>query len=177
MPDMSCYEGSGTSDTMPWFQCHAAVPATRLTPSSVGSNPDVLETYTTLEPVTSAQAIYAYGVKMVYQATDLTTSPTGSATSSTAGSAASSALSKGAVVALGVAIPLAVLGASVAAFLVWRREKRQRKSRATAAAWEYRHELPTKSQESTLPATLYEMTSEGVMAEMPETMKPVELAN
>lgn len=181
MPDMSCYDGSGTPDTMAWFQCRAAVPATGLTLSVAGPDLDARGTYTALQTVTSPAVIYAYGVKMVYQATDLTTSSPGSATSSTglplplSEPATSSTLPIGAIVALGVAIPLGVLGALVAAFLVWRGKKRQRESMAIAAPWEKSHELPTKSHEGMLGSSLYEMASEEMRSEMPGTGQPVEL--
>jgi hypothetical protein len=83
----------------------------------------------------------------------------------------------GAVVALGVAMPLVVLGALLSAFLVWRRKRRQRsQGRAAAPAWEKTYELPTKSQDVGRPASLHEIMSEEVMAEMPGSRQFIELA-
>ncbi|KAK4149071.1 hypothetical protein C8A00DRAFT_19204 [Chaetomidium leptoderma] len=111
-------------------------------------------TSTVTERITGNAGINAYGVRMVYQATDLETSS--SSASSTAGSSTATtstnnpgttstggptdstsepasegggggggSLSAGASAAIGVVVPLVVIGALVLGFLLWRRKKRQ----------------------------------------------------
>ncbi|KAK3303442.1 uncharacterized protein B0T15DRAFT_275165 [Chaetomium strumarium] len=101
--------------------------------------------------VTAPGGINAYGVRMVYQSTDLYTSTSTSSSSSASdttdtaapsttaspgdppaisGSASSSAdsssgLSTGAKAAIGVVIPLVVIGALILGLLFWRRRKQQ----------------------------------------------------
>jgi hypothetical protein len=98
--------------------------------------------------VTAPGGINAYGVRMVYESTDLYTSTSSTssssssasdttstaATSSTAAAGnspaissadSSSGLSTGAKAAIGVVIPLVVIGALILGLLFWRRRKRQ----------------------------------------------------
>ncbi|KAK3296390.1 uncharacterized protein B0H64DRAFT_169189 [Chaetomium fimeti] len=181
MPDMHCMYGDEDNAVIGWFPCFMTAPATGMTvPVVVTRAPQ--SSYTTIQTVTSPELIYAHGVKMVYQATDFVPPSTGSVTASTyfptsseLGTGSESGLSTGATVAIGVTIPLAVLGASVAALLVWRRKRGQRMGREAGTDWLKSHELPTKPHERMLPDRLYEMSGEGVMAEMPATRQTVEL--
>ncbi|KAH6839473.1 hypothetical protein B0I37DRAFT_358063 [Chaetomium sp. MPI-CAGE-AT-0009] len=187
-----CMETNLDDPNLQNFQCSVTAPATGMeVPVFVTNDVHNYDAYTLTSLIASPSVIYALGVKMVYQATDLPTRPTTSiddgssiddssittpTISSTSSEVATGAsLATGAVVAIGVTIPLAVLGASVAAFLVWRRKRRQRQSRAEADDWLKSHELPTKPHERLLPKRLYEMSGYGVMAEMPAKRETVEL--
>ncbi|PNY29725.1 Uncharacterized protein TCAP_00361 [Tolypocladium capitatum] len=90
-------------------------------------------TSTEMRDFPSPAGINAFGVRMVYQRTDLTsatTSATDSTSSadpqSTSGSASSSGLSTGARAAIGVVVPLVVLAILAGALLWWRRRRRLR---------------------------------------------------
>ncbi|KAK4038189.1 proline-rich receptor-like protein kinase PERK9, partial [Parachaetomium inaequale] len=102
------------------------------------------------------------------------TSPFPSGTSSTTTTppppssepATDSSLSTGGIVAIGVTIPLAVLGALAVGFILWRKKKRRQRQDGAVAAdahvWQNGHQLPAK-----LP--LHEMPGEGMIAEMAST--------
>ncbi|KAK1757846.1 hypothetical protein QBC47DRAFT_166086 [Echria macrotheca] len=104
-------------------------------------------TSTVTRTMSGVQGINAYGVRMVYQATDLPSSSTAAAGSSGTGSSSSatppagspispspaaessspsSGLSTGAAVGIGVAIPVVVLGLLAALFMLWRKRRRER---------------------------------------------------
>jgi hypothetical protein len=104
-------------------------------------------TSTVTERVTWPGGINAYGVRMVYESTDLETLSTSAATSlsssddptrtgetspdpssSNSIAAADTGLSTGAKAAIGVVVPLVVLGALLAALLFWRRRRRQQQT-------------------------------------------------
>jgi hypothetical protein len=101
-------------------------------------------TSTVTERVTWPGGINAYGVRMVYQSTDLEIPVTSTSTSTTLSSdgptrtgdtspdpssskntaSADTGLSTGAKAAIGVVVPLVVLGALLAALLFWRRKRK-----------------------------------------------------
>jgi hypothetical protein len=180
MPDMHCIEGEEGNALPDWFQCVVTPPATGITALVQQTRPTRPSTFTGINNITSPHLIYGFGVRMVYESTDLTPAPTGSLTSSTtppssSEPAAGSGLSTGATIAIGVTVPLATLVASVTGFLVWRWKGKQRQKREGGADWEGRHELPTKPHERLPPDPLHEMSCEGVIAEMPVNQQKVEL--
>lgn len=86
--------------------------------------------------VSAPAGLNAFGVRMVYQSSDLTAAssigssngprPTSSPTSSSEpddGAASAGGLSSEAIIAIGVAVPVVVLGAAVVGFFLWRRRR------------------------------------------------------
>lgn len=128
-----------------WIAPHA--PGTVVTITASGDG----RTSTLTVPVTNPGGVNAYGVRMVYQASDLprqssssssstaaagpgagtaaaaasTTSDPATSTASTAGSSSSSTgLSTGATVAIGVVIPVIALAALITGLVLWWRRRR-----------------------------------------------------
>ncbi|KAI1852573.1 hypothetical protein JX265_003055 [Neoarthrinium moseri] len=140
---LSCVK-SPNSLTGPWENlfCTWAAPETGmgvpLTETSNGITSTVTGT------ATSPQGLNAYGVRMVYQSTDLSTTSTASVSSSgstlpstsptetdTAENAQAGGLSTGVKAAIGVVVPLVVLGALAGIFL-WRRRHKKNSHGSTA---------------------------------------------
>ena len=125
-------------------------------------------TSTVLSQVQSAGGINAYGVRMVYQASDLDTATSTSSTLSTtttpptatpetsnppteAPSTDSGGLSTAAKASIGTIIPLVVLLAALGAWFFFRRRKRQQQQQQT----------PDSSALSSLPTQQHEHMSQG----------------
>ncbi|KAL2132931.1 hypothetical protein VTI74DRAFT_3152 [Chaetomium olivicolor] len=100
-------------------------------------------TSTVTERVTAPGGVNAYGVRMVYQQTDLaatgrtpttargdgetsTASPRSSDPAAGSGGSEGGGLSTGAKAAIGVVVPLVVLAAVLAGFLLWQRRRRRK---------------------------------------------------
>lgn len=175
-------------------------------------------TSTVTERITANAGINAYGVRMVYQSSDL--NPSSSSTSSTSASEDASStpanptanpyagpsssngavttsgpepggLSTGAKAAIGVVVPLLVIGALVAGFLLWRRRRGAREAALSSAPpppqppseglehTQYEHYVPAKQPGydhyySGTPQP-HEMTTHWAASELPSTRAAVEL--
>lgn len=139
-------------------------------------------TSTVMRDFKSPGGINAFGVRMVYQRTDLETTarqtgstnpnpdPTASAgpepTSGSPPSDPDSGLSTGAKVAIGVAVPLVVLAILAGALLWWRRRRRQ--SALGGPLYKYEKAAPQ-------PQPHAELHGEHVQEMMGSTAEPVEL--
>lgn len=92
-------------------------------------------TSTVDQPFTGEQGLNAYGVRMVYQATDMKllsssstaqTSSFNSNSNSTTAESSSNGITTAAVVAIGILVPLAIISLSLGVFFLWRKRRRQR---------------------------------------------------
>ena len=121
-------------------------------------------TSTTTEPFTSPQGINAFGVRMVYESTDLSdlsstssTSPIPHTTStknaqptaSPTATVGADSLSRGAKIGIGVAVPLVVIGAVLLALFLWRKRAKHSTGASNNAKYEgYRNSSTDFKHES-----------------------------
>ena len=130
---LSCVDPATLANVWSTLFCSWIAPesgkAVTLTKSDNGRTSTVVQTMTPMG------GINAYGVRMVYQSTDMAAPParstsdtTVSASASSVASTPSSGLTTGATVAIGVVIPVVVLAMIGAWFVWWRRRKQQLQS-------------------------------------------------
>ncbi|EFY87618.1 hypothetical protein MAC_06330 [Metarhizium acridum CQMa 102] len=125
----------------------------------------------------SPEGLNAFGIRMVYQSSDLSTQPAestthGSASRSPGGAATSNAsqvtdesggLSTGAKVAIGVVIPVVAIAALLGAFFWWRKRK-------------HRYQVPPQTADKSSTPLHAELHGTHVHELMTQTNDPVELA-
>lgn len=142
---LSCVDPATLENVWETLFCSWIAPASGQVVSMTMSDSGTTSTVATT--LTSPEGLNAFGVRMVHQSTDLSTSTSSSsatARSTTTGSAANTSgagasqtatpdsssssgggLSTGAKAAIGVVVPLVVLGALAALFFFWWRRRRQ----------------------------------------------------
>jgi len=144
-----------------------------------------------IKTLSGVDGINALGVRMVYQATDLLTTGTPTSTSGSSQTSAAKegtsglvdsgpgpSLSIGATVAIGVIVPVVLIAALVAFFLLWRKRRREAVG-ATETAPEYQeshHLNENKVYYSGVAQTSHELSGPGQAIEMPGTRMVAELS-
>ncbi|KAK0632606.1 hypothetical protein B0T14DRAFT_560281 [Immersiella caudata] len=139
-----------------------------------------------VKTLSGGDGINALGVRMVYQATDLTTGTPASTTgpsqtsavqggnSGLAEPAPGPGLSIGATVAIGVVVPAILIAALVVFFLLWRKRRREAFGATEAEAQESHNE--NKVYYSGVTQTPQELSIPGQAVEMPGTRMVAELS-
>jgi hypothetical protein len=137
---LSCVDPTAVSAIWSTLFCTWIAPSSgqifSITVSSSGTTSTVAST------MTYPEGINAYGVRMVYEATDTidsnttstTTVATASATASNAPPPSSSGLSTGAIAAIAVVIPIVFIAIAIGAFFWWRRRKQKYSSVGSTAS-------------------------------------------
>lgn len=127
---LSCADPSSLKDVWSTMFCTWEAPASPGTVISVTLSADGI-TSTILSAMSAPGGLNAFGVRMVYESTDMSTGPStatgtnspGSTSAPPSGSNSGSGLSKGATAAIAVIIPLLAIAALVGGLMWWRRRR------------------------------------------------------
>jgi hypothetical protein len=141
-----------------------------------------------VKTLSGADGINALGVRMVYQATDMTTGtpastsrpsqtgPTQGGISGLPSAGPGPGLSIGATAAIGVVVPVVVIGALVGFFLLWRKRRREAFGATEADAPESQVENKVyysgTPQELSVPGPAVEMPGMQMVAELSDDARP-----
>ncbi|KAK4451423.1 phosphoinositide 3-kinase regulatory subunit 5 [Podospora aff. communis PSN243] len=184
VPDPESLSGPWVNQYCTWTAGNARIPLEVVQIKDGGSSKMV-------KTLSGVDGINALGVRMVYQATDMTATGTPASTSGPSQTGAAQGgisnlpnaesgpgLSIGATVAIGVIVPVVVIGALVGFFLLWRKRRRE----AYGATTEAEVHDSQESQESQVENKVYysgaphELSVSGQALEMPGTRMVAELS-